>query len=286
MTPGPGTQSGINTPFYAQSRSGSFENLNSLDSVANGAVPPSALTARLQSLNGNGALSRNNSFMRRPNHNGSGGNTPHPILEESSQPPHDYFDFPHSSGGHSRADSNPMSRRPSDEEMHTNALAMPALHISSPGGHGISNPTSGTHTPEHIDYPPEDLELLNKVPSYTTALKTPVRGLSYHENWDLPNYDTAISRPSSPTRGPSTGFHTPELVGSPARHTPINSTSPTSGNRSPPTGTARPHPPQPSRPHSVLGLAGLTHLMHGHSLPTLPHFHLSTSGSEEAARNS
>jgi hypothetical protein len=57
--------------------------------------------------------------------------------------------------------------------------------------------TSGQHTPEHIDY--SDLNL-NKVPSYTTAVRTPVRGLSYSDLQALPNYDAAVSAPPSPER--------------------------------------------------------------------------------------
>lgn len=293
MTPGPGTQSGVNTPFYTQSRSGSFENLSSLDGVANNAVPPSALSARLHNLNGNGTLSRNNSFMRRQHHSGSGGNTPHPIPEEMnghesvSQP--GYFDLAPNSTTHSRAhsvpNSNPISRRPSDE-IHPDNHTTLALHPPTPGTYGMSNPTSGTHTPEHIDYPPNDLEILNKVPSYTTALKTPLRGLSYHEQWDLPNYETAISRPSSPVRGTSTGHLTPEVLGSPTRGH-ANGTTPPSGSRSP---SARPQPAQ--RPHSVLGLTGLTGLtqlsqmIHGHGPTPLAPVHLPGTGIDDATRTS
>lgn len=291
ITPGPGT--GVNTPFYTLSRSGSDENLSSLDSVANGAIPPSALTARLQSLNGNGPT-RSNSLMRRPHHShsGSGGNTPHPIIEEEfgyEAPTHSanhqagYFDLAaHSqsashSGGHSAPHSNPISRRGSFE-MHPDSRApstvpIPSLHPPTPG----TNPASGTHTPNYVDDPIGDLDSLSRVPSYHTAVKAPARGLTINENWNLPDYQTAMSRPGSPVRGASTGTHTPEIMGSPSAHSSVNSTSPI-------TNGARNHghaPPRTlsyislHRPHSGLGLTALANMVHG--LNPLPAAHPSHS---------
>lgn len=195
MTPAP--QSGMATPFYSQSRSGSNENLaalSSMDGVASSAVRPEALSHRLQNL---AMSSRNNSFYRRPHAGGSGGNTPlyHPNHDDSlhhgyasnpnfrvagslprSQP--GYFDQPPTHHSNSAPNSNTISRRTSEEdESHTPVL-------------------SGTHTPEHIDYSLD----LNKVPSYSTAVKTPARGISYTDLGALPNYETAISRPASPVR--------------------------------------------------------------------------------------
>ncbi|KAF4629187.1 hypothetical protein G7Y89_g8957 [Cudoniella acicularis] len=176
MTPAP--QSGMNTPFYAQSRTGSSENLSSMDGAVHpaGAVPPAALSSRLQNLN---AGSRNSSFLRRHPGSGSGTNTPH------SQPHHDgepgYFGSHSHAQSHSGQTSNPLSRRTSEEEEHRLTA---------------SNMTSGQHTPEHIDF--SELGDLTKVPSYSTAVKTPVRGMSYNDA--LPNYDAAISAPPSPER--------------------------------------------------------------------------------------
>lgn len=173
MTPAP--QSGMNTPFNGLSRAGSSENLASLGDMASattpdGAVPPAALSSRLQNLN---AGSRNSSFLRRHAGSGSGGNTPHSV-------PHNddggYFDNnQHSSSSH----SNPLSRRTSEED-----------------NQNVSNMTSGQHTPEHIDF--SDLGDLTKVPSYSTAVRAPIRGMSYSDA--LPNYDAAISAPPSPER--------------------------------------------------------------------------------------
>jgi hypothetical protein len=178
MTPAP--QSGMNTPFYSQSRAGSSENLASMseDSHPNGAVPPAALSSRLQNLN---AGSRNNSFRRLPHGAASGANTPY--HQGHSENDTGYFD----QNNHSGQNSNPLSRRVSEEENHS----------------GVSNLTSGQHTPEHIDY--SDLGDLTKVPSYRTAVKAPIRGMSYNDA--LPNYDAAVSAPPSPVRtfsGPET----------------------------------------------------------------------------------
>lgn len=288
-TPGLGT--GMNTPFYGHSQSGSAEDLTSLDGIANNAIPPSALTARLQNLN---SLPRNNSFMRRHHHTGSGGNTPHPIPEGNgagalpAAHASGYFDLPHNSHsashsrGHSAPNSNPMSRRTSDE-MHTDASS---LYPPTPGVGGTSNPISGTHTPEHVDYAPNDLESLNKVPSYTTALKTPARGISYSENWNLPNYETAISRPSSPlpSRGNSTGYHTPEVLGSPVRGATSSNTSPIA-MRGAGAAHARSHTSPMPRSHSVLGISTLSNILHG--LTPLPAVHLTgttETGVDEARR--
>jgi len=197
LTPMP--QSGMSTPFYAQSRSGSSENLSSMDGVANNAVRPDALSHRLQNLALN---NRNSAFLRRNGGSGSGSNTPHGIDElhhghGSSASMHNissslprshsgYFDqHPHHSNSnsvpHSAPRSNPLSRRTSEEDQNY----IPGL-------------TSGVQTPEHLDY--SDMGDLTKVPSYTTAVKSPARGMSYVDLESLPNYEVAISRPPSPVR--------------------------------------------------------------------------------------
>lgn len=179
MTPAP--QSGMNTPFYNGSRHGSSENLASMNNVVqtNGAVTPAALSSRLQDLDLSHS-SRQSSFVRRHTSNASGGNTPHSQTQESNSV--EYFD-------NSLPRSNPLSRRTSEEEENN----------------GTSNLASGQHTPEHIDY--SDLGDLTKVPSYSTAVKTPIRERSYADA--LPNYETAISAPSSPNRS----FSRPSMSG-------------------------------------------------------------------------
>ncbi len=177
MTPHP--QSGMNTPFYSQSRAGSSENLASMVNGgpvnSSGAVPPAALSSRLQNLNN---VSRNNSFHRL-NYPGSGGTTPHEHTHHNSE---SYFDGHIHSNQPSGHNSMPLSRRTSNEG-----------EVDTPYA-------SGSHTPEHIDY--SELGDLTKVPSYRTALKTPVSGMSYTEA--LPNYETAVSAPPSPNRGINT----------------------------------------------------------------------------------
>jgi hypothetical protein len=170
----PAQQSGMNTPFYSQSRTGSSENLASLDGAShpNGAVPPAALSSRLQNLN---AGSRNSGFLRRNHGTGSGGNTPHSLPGHRDNESGDF------ENNHSGQHSNPLSRRVSEEDDHHGAM---------------SSMASGQHTPEHIDF--SDLGDLTKVPSYSTAVKTPVRSMSYSDA--LPNYDAAISAPPSPNR--------------------------------------------------------------------------------------
>lgn len=166
----PAPQSGMNTPFYNRSRSGSVENLTSMDGIASNAVRPDALENRLHDLN---YSSRNNSFRRRNGTASSGHNTPQ--LEESG--PNSYSD---TTPDHIPT-SNPLSRRTSEEDNHLTPGIM-----------------SGVQTPQHIDY--SDLDLC-KVPSYTTAVKAPVRGMSSQDLRSLPDYNTAISAPPSPELG-------------------------------------------------------------------------------------
>lgn len=170
MTPAP--QSGMNTPFYNHSRAGSAENLAAPTSGPHpdGAVPPAALSSRLQNLN---LGSRNNSF-RRLHHSGeSEGNTPHTQPHTDGEP--GYFD-------HSGPNSNPLSRRTSEEDG------------------AVSNLTSGQHSPEHIDF--SELGDLTKVPSYRTAVQTPIRSTSYNDA--LPNYEAAVSARKPPIISRST----------------------------------------------------------------------------------
>lgn len=193
MTPAP--QSGMNTPFYAQSmsRAGSHENLASLTQEAhpNGAVPPSLLSSRLQNLNSH---SRSNS--RRMYGQGSGSNTPLP----HSLPEDGYFDQHASDSG---TNSNVLSRRTSEEENHV-----------SNGASGYQTPIEPSH-PDHSAYSAS----LSKVPSYTTALKSPSRGLSYNNT--LPDYEAATSAPPSPVHRHATLAQTFGMAG--VGFTPLHS---------------------------------------------------------------
>jgi hypothetical protein len=183
QTPHP--QSGVNTPFYAQSRSGSSDNIASLNGVVDPTAPihPDALTSRLQDLNAN---SRSSSFIRRQL--ASGSNTPRiPHPSQIAQNDSGYF------GNHSAEHSTTLSRRTSEEDEPSRGMP--------------NNLTSGQQSPEHIDF--SDFGDLTKVPSYNTAVKAPVRGLSYTDA--VPNYQTAVSTPSTPIQG----YTSPASMGSP-----------------------------------------------------------------------
>ncbi|KFY16717.1 hypothetical protein V492_01141 [Pseudogymnoascus sp. VKM F-4246] len=181
----PSASSGMNTPLHLHSRSGSVENLASLNGIASTAVRPDILSSRLHNL----SMAPNTPGIFRRRGDGSGGNTPHVTFSSdnlvnmgTSSAPHQpsgYFDqVPH--GATSR--SNPISRHPSDEDVRSGRN---------------SAMTSGHQTPEHIDY--SELSL-NKVPSYATAVRAPIRNTTLNEPEPLPNYDMAISAPPSPTR--------------------------------------------------------------------------------------
>lgn len=156
----PGFHSGSNTPFYAQSRSGSIEDLTSMDAVAQqtgGGASAAALHNRLQNLNisQNGRSTR---FAPSRQHS-SGGSTPHSMPEDAPihAPPSGYF---------------------------ANADAYQ----------------------NHTDY---DMDALARTPSYNTAVRTPARTPMSE---DLPTYEIATSRPSSPSRTPTrSGATTPGL---------------------------------------------------------------------------
>lgn len=167
MTPNP--QSGMNSPFYSNSRTGSSENLASLNNLTSdspsqdgaglGLVTPAALSRRLQQLDTiqNRTLNTGESPSITPlwEHGASG----------SPRPAHS---------------SNVLSRRTSEEEEHNS---------------GFSNLTSGQHTPEHIDY--SDLGDLSKVPSYSTAVRAPIPSTTSPAV--LPGYEAAVSGHASPT---------------------------------------------------------------------------------------
>lgn len=189
--------SGMNTPFYAHSRAGSIENLRNLNGMPHTGVRPDALSNRLQNLT---SPPRSSSDPAIRNATFSGGNTPAIPIRGGlghrangsistpgslSGPNGSYFDHAHPP----IPTSNPISRRPSDEERR--------------GRNGLASGfNSGMQTPEHLDY--QDLSL-SRVPSYSTAVKAPLRNMTLGDMRDLPNYQTATSRPASPVRSHTTG---------------------------------------------------------------------------------
>lgn len=151
MTPGGHASlanSGANTPFYAHSRSGSEDNLQSLNAVAGGASA-TALQHRLQNLDlAQEGVGGRFVPQRQQSHHSSGGSTPHSVPENAGLvPPSNYF-------------------------------------------------ANGEY----------DMEALGRTPSYNTAMRTPARTPISE---DLPTYEIATSRPSSPSRTPTSRGTTP-----------------------------------------------------------------------------
>ncbi|KAK0709776.1 hypothetical protein B0T26DRAFT_654179 [Lasiosphaeria miniovina] len=163
QTPHP--QSGMGSPLYGHSRSGSAENLGSL--AHNMGVTPAALSSRLQSMSLE-ASHRSHSYTSVSSLGGlSGANTPrHPPGEAPTSAP-------------SRVPpSAPLSRQNSDDQE-----------------------SSGSSTPEHLDFP--EISELSKVPSYQTAVKAPIRHTTYNSSLELPDYATATTAPGSPETSPA-----------------------------------------------------------------------------------
>lgn len=157
----PGVQSGVSSPFYTHSRAGSTENLASLLQMSNmSGITAAALQSRLQAVSLE-ASDRNDSFQSLAS--ASGGATPAYTHDSQAH-----------SAPHSAPQSAPLSRQPSPEH-------------HSPG----------SISPAHGDV--RNLTELNKVPSYQTAVRTPVKPLSRSsQNGALPDYRTATSAPTSP----------------------------------------------------------------------------------------
>ncbi|KAH6640498.1 hypothetical protein F5144DRAFT_97185 [Chaetomium tenue] len=89
---------------------------------------------------------------------------------------------------------NDSSPHPGDEAQGSPPASTPLTRHNSNDGH------SGSNTPpEHLDFP--EITELSKVPSYQTAVRTPVRPL-VSEVFGLPDYEAALSAPSSPPGTP------------------------------------------------------------------------------------
>ncbi|KAI4906093.1 hypothetical protein J4E90_010941 [Alternaria incomplexa] len=160
MTPGgvhSMMNSGANTPFYAQSRRGSAEDLTSLDAAVHqpgGGASAAALQHRLANLS----------------------------MHHSDRPTRFQPTRQHSSG-----ESTPA--------------------------HG-TNTTNTTNNTEqaYFDLPPSnyDMDALARTPSYNTAVRTPAGSRTPGGmDMDLPSYEIAMSRPSSPSRSRGSRGTTP-----------------------------------------------------------------------------
>jgi hypothetical protein len=165
MTPGgfhSVMNSGANTPFYAQSRSGSAENLSSLDAVASGGgASAAALQHRLQNLD----LSRNEQSTR-PQPHSSGDSTPANGTEPA------YFELPTAS-----YDMDALARTPSyntavrtpGRAPHVTDMALPSYDVamSRPGSPSRSRGSRGT-TPS----PARSLDTLTEETNRNTEMNS------------------------------------------------------------------------------------------------------------------
>lgn len=154
----PAIQSGVSSPFYIQSRSGSQENLAAL--VNSAPFTPSALSSRLADVSLD-PTQRNTSFSS---------------LALGSAP-------------RSEPASNALTRSNSGDDETT------APHSGAP---------SGRHSPENIHIDESEFAELNKVPSYSTAVRSPLVARSQAETLNLPDYQTALNTPRTP---PATDAH-------------------------------------------------------------------------------
>jgi hypothetical protein len=164
-----GGRSGVSSPLRGHSRVGSSENLAAMAMFHGAAVSPALLSSRLQNMSLEEGH-RNSSWNSNLSAAGAGART-------GSSSPH-----PNDSTHISPSVSTPLTRHNSAEE------------------------SSGSNTPEHIDYP--DLSELSKVPSYQTAIRTPARSMNFSDGPALPNYQEAMSTPGSPQLG---GTATPPI---------------------------------------------------------------------------
>lgn len=207
----PAFHSGISSPFYSQSRAGSSENLAALSGMTtlNG-VPAAALTSRLQTVSLD-PTSRNLSTTSLAD------------AASASSP---------ATGQPSQAASAALTRQNSAED---------------DGGDSVGNtnadPRSGRVSPEHIEF--MDVAMLSKVPSYSTALRTPARSQAASVAEALPDYSAAVSSHSSPPP-------TPRLQGAAANAAGVH------GESSPGDNAPGVHSPSTtSTRRSTHGLAGL-----------------------------
>lgn len=137
ITPAGGL-SGIGTPFNSQSRRGSADNLASINAMASTGVPPTALQSRLGNL------------YNRPDVNVPASHIP-AISSPVDDPgiPTNQQDGSNHDGNQQRRNNDPLFRRTSEPD----------------------SEHSGTG-PQHFEFSPEQL---SKVPSYSTALRSPTQ---------------------------------------------------------------------------------------------------------------
>lgn len=190
---------------YLHSRHASSENLASLAAITNGNfVSPIALENRLQDLRVGNEDDSDLNMMRmdagRSRGNSNAVHQQDDYFAFSNSPsysrisPHEFGSYSGGpSGTPSQPGSNIMSRRTSEEE---------------------DDYQSGARTP----FPQYDhMEDLARVPSYTTAVKTPVPRAHFDRSMCLPTYGAAVRDPSPPTLAEPPTAHiraSPRLPGS------------------------------------------------------------------------
>lgn len=165
----PGIQSGMSSPFYAQSRSGSAENLHSMNHSA--PMSPAALSSRLHDLSLD-ASQRSISYYSLNSLSGRVSPSHHTANGHGTGHSH-----AHPSGASiARSDppSNNLTRSNSEEE------------------------GSDRASTEHVHLDPNEFAELNRVPSYATAVRTPARPLVQTPGGPVPDYQTALSAPRTP----------------------------------------------------------------------------------------
>ena len=161
----PGIQSGMTSPFYGLSRSGSSENLSHMSH--SDPVAPAALLSRLANVS-NDPLRRD--VARQAGFSSSGMMSP----GATNAPGYFYSQ----SAPHTEPASVDMSRSNSGED------------------HSHQQSRRSSQEDAHVDT--SEFAELNKVPSYSTAVRTPVRSVSWASSNPLPDYQTAISTSSTP----------------------------------------------------------------------------------------
>lgn len=194
----PAVQSGMNTPFYAQSQANSRENLASLSRIAaSGDITAGELSSRLEAiqadLDGHGP-SRQNSL---PGESSSSG------LRRGFGSSASISDLLNNNNHHTpqRHPSQPQSARISEEQLFA--------HLGA-AGFTPSGIMSGRNSPEHIDMVGY-MNDLSKVPSYNAATRGSNAGggglprvMSTQELASLPTYEAAVTAPPSPQSRPVT----------------------------------------------------------------------------------
>lgn len=153
----PAVHSGFNSPFYGHSRTGSSENLSVLANSA--PITPAALVSRLADVSIDPSQ-RNSSYQSL--HVASGRNSPTHGTSHSSHTPH----TPHTPAH--------LSRTNSEEDE-----------------------SSSRSSAERVQVDVAEFAELNRVPSYSTAVKTPARSRTQTGVF-VPDYQTALSAPRTP----------------------------------------------------------------------------------------